>query len=107
MAKILNPDTVCEDCQSKWTSDGVWVMDTYRCADQQEFCLNCCGCPDHAGEPWFTASTTMPMLEKALKLVQQAIKDEQSFEDGANWIVFDACADMVKKYEIEYKEEIK
>ena len=55
MSKILNPSVVCEDCQSKWTDDGEWVMDVARCDSQQEFCLNCCGCPDHKGEPWYTA----------------------------------------------------
>lgn len=38
---------VCDDCQSFLTMDGETVMDVYRCPDQKEFCLNCCGCPEH------------------------------------------------------------
>jgi hypothetical protein len=41
---------ICDDCQVYLTKDdGEVIMDTYRCPDQQEFCLNCCGCPDHEG----------------------------------------------------------
>lgn len=41
---------VCDDCQTYYTSDGEVVMDCYGCPDQQEFCLNCCNCPnDHQG----------------------------------------------------------
>lgn len=39
---------ICDDCQVYLTkTDGEVVMDVYRCPDQQEFCLNCCGCPEH------------------------------------------------------------
>jgi hypothetical protein len=44
---------VCDDCQSFLTKDGETVMDVYRCDQQQEYCLNCCGCPDHEGEPFY------------------------------------------------------
>lgn len=30
----------CADC-------GATDMDEYTCPDQQEFCLDCCGCPEH------------------------------------------------------------
>ena len=40
---------ICDDCQSYLTKfDGEVIMDVYRCDAQQEFCLNCCGCPEHA-----------------------------------------------------------
>ena len=39
---------ICDDCQTYLTkSDEEVIMDVYRCPDQQEFCLNCCGCPEH------------------------------------------------------------
>jgi hypothetical protein len=38
---------VCDDCQVYLTSDTEVIMDVFRCPDQQEFCLNCCGCEDH------------------------------------------------------------
>lgn len=44
---------VCDDCQSFLTTDGEVIMDVFRCPDQKEFCLNCCGCPDHEGEPHY------------------------------------------------------
>jgi hypothetical protein len=44
---ILNPETVCEGCGIKFTSDGEWVMDVFACDNQHEYCLNCCGCPSH------------------------------------------------------------
>lgn len=45
---------VCDDCQIYLTKDGdEVVMDVFRCPDQKEFCLNCCGCPDHEGEKWY------------------------------------------------------
>lgn len=44
---------VCDDCQSFLTTDGEVVMDVYRCPDSKEYCLNCCGCPDHEGEPFY------------------------------------------------------
>lgn len=45
---------ICDDCQTYLTKDdGEVIMDVYRCPDQQEFCLNCCGCPEHEGEPWY------------------------------------------------------
>jgi hypothetical protein len=42
---------VCDDCQVYLTSDSEVIMDAFKCPDQQEFCLNCCACPDH-GEAW-------------------------------------------------------
>lgn len=45
---------ICDDCQVYLTKDdGEIVMDVFRCPDQKEFCLNCCGCPDHKGEKWY------------------------------------------------------
>jgi hypothetical protein len=41
---------VCDDCQVYLTSDSEVIMDVFRCPDQQEFCLNCCGCPEHETE---------------------------------------------------------
>ena len=41
---------VCDDCQVYLTSDSEVIMDVFRCPDQKEFCLNCCGCPDHDTE---------------------------------------------------------
>ena len=38
---------VCDDCQVYLTSDSEVIMDVFKCPDQKEFCLNCCGCPDH------------------------------------------------------------
>jgi hypothetical protein len=54
MPFVLNPNDVCEDCGVKWTTEDEWVMDDFKCYDQQEYCLNCCGCPEHKGEPkWY------------------------------------------------------
>jgi hypothetical protein len=50
--QLLDEEEVelCDDCQVYLTKDdGEVIMDVYRCPDQQEFCLNCCGCPDHGG----------------------------------------------------------
>jgi hypothetical protein len=45
---------LCDDCQSYLTKqDGEVIMDVYRCPDQQEFCLNCCGCADHQEGKWY------------------------------------------------------
>jgi hypothetical protein len=45
---------ICDDCQIYLTKDdGEVIMDTYRCPDQKEFCLNCCGCEEHEGEKWY------------------------------------------------------
>ena len=44
---------VCGDCQQYLSSDKEVIMDTYKCYDQQEYCLNCCGCEDHEGEKWY------------------------------------------------------
>lgn len=45
---------ICDDCQVYLTkTDGEVIMDVYKCPDQQEYCLNCCGCPDHEGEPHY------------------------------------------------------
>jgi hypothetical protein len=38
---------VCDDCQVYLTSDSEVIMDVFRCPDQKEFCLNCCGCDGH------------------------------------------------------------
>jgi hypothetical protein len=38
---------VCDDCQVYLTSDSEVIMDVFKCPDQQEFCLNCCGCDGH------------------------------------------------------------
>lgn len=48
--QLLDEEDVelCNDCQSYLTKDsGEVIMDVYRCPDQQEFCLACCGCPEH------------------------------------------------------------
>jgi len=50
---VLNPELICDDCQQQWTDEDEWIMDVFMCYDQQEYCLNCCGCPDHEGELWF------------------------------------------------------
>lgn len=50
--QLLDEEEVelCDDCQVYLTKDGEVVLDTFRCPDQQEFCLNCCNCPnDHEG----------------------------------------------------------
>lgn len=44
---------ICADCQEYATIDNEIIMDTYKCDQQQEFCLNCCGCDEHAGEAWY------------------------------------------------------
>ena len=44
---------ICEDCQEYDTVDGEVIMDVFRCDSQKEFCLNCCGCEEHAGEAWY------------------------------------------------------
>lgn len=45
---------LCNDCQTFLTKpDGEVIMDVFRCDSQQEFCLNCCGCPEHEGEAWY------------------------------------------------------
>lgn len=54
--QLLDEEDVnlCDDCQSYLTKDdGEVVMDNYRCPDQQEFCLNCCGCPEHEGGGYY------------------------------------------------------
>ena len=43
----------CEDCGESETLDGELIMDVFRCPDQKEYCLNCCGCPEHVGEDWY------------------------------------------------------
>lgn len=54
MTEVLNPGLVCEDCGDEWTDENEWVMDVFMCYYQQEYCLNCCGCDDHKGEPkWY------------------------------------------------------
>ena len=55
--QLLDEEEVelCDDCQIYLTkTDGEVVMDVYRCPDQQEFCLNCCGCPgEHEGGGYY------------------------------------------------------
>jgi len=57
--QLLDEDEVelCDECQVYLTKfDNEVVMDVYRCPDQKEFCLNCCGCEDHTTElegPWY------------------------------------------------------
>jgi hypothetical protein len=28
-------------------------MEIFKCYDNQNYCLNCCGCEDHEGEKWY------------------------------------------------------
>lgn len=54
--QLLDEDEVeiCDDCQVYLTkTDGEVIMDVYKCPDQKEYCLNCCGCPEHEGEPHY------------------------------------------------------
>lgn len=45
---------VCDDCQIYLTNDEAHpVMEIFKCYDNQNFCLNCCGCEDHEGEKWY------------------------------------------------------
>jgi hypothetical protein len=44
---------ICADCQKYQTEDNEVIMDVFKCYDQQEYCLNCCGCEDHEGEKWY------------------------------------------------------
>ena len=44
---------LCDDCQEYETVDGEVIMDVFKCDSQQEYCLNCCGCDEHAGEAWY------------------------------------------------------
>jgi hypothetical protein len=44
---------ICADCQEYATIDNEVIMENYKCDQQQEFCLNCCGCEEHAGEAWY------------------------------------------------------
>lgn len=50
--EILNIE-LCEDCKTERTTDGEWVMDAFMCYFQKEYCLNCCGCEEHDGAPWY------------------------------------------------------
>lgn len=43
----------CDTCNAKTTTQGEIVLETYACDRLKTTCLNCCGCDDHAGEPWF------------------------------------------------------
>ena len=43
----------CADCGEAETLDGELIMDVFRCDAQKEYCLNCCGCPEHEGEDWY------------------------------------------------------
>lgn len=53
--QLLSKETVdiCADCQEYDTVDGEVIMDVFRCDSQKEYCLNCCGCDEHAGEAWY------------------------------------------------------
>ena len=53
--RIIEQDTValCADCREYLTNEGEVIMESYGCYDQQEYCLNCCGCPEHEGEKWY------------------------------------------------------
>jgi hypothetical protein len=45
---------VCDDCQIYLTTDETHpVMEIFKCYDNQNYCLNCCGCEDHVGEKWY------------------------------------------------------
>lgn len=45
---------VCDDCQIYLTTDETLpVMEVFKCYDNQNYCLNCCGCEDHEGEKWY------------------------------------------------------
>lgn len=44
---------ICGDCQQYLSSDKEVIMETYKCYDAQEYCLNCCGCEEHKGEKWY------------------------------------------------------
>lgn len=45
--------SICADCQEYETLDGEVIMEVFKCDAQQEYCLNCCGCDEHAGEAWY------------------------------------------------------
>lgn len=54
--QLLDEEDVelCDDCQVYLTKDdGEVIMDVYRCHSLQEFCLNCCGCPEHEGGMYY------------------------------------------------------
>lgn len=44
---------LCADCGEAETLDGEIIMEVFKCDAQQEYCLNCCRCPEHVGEPWY------------------------------------------------------
>lgn len=44
---------LCDDCQIYLTNDNEEVMQVFKCPDNQQFCLNCCGCEEHEGEAWY------------------------------------------------------
>lgn len=44
---------LCGDCQEYLTTDNEVIMDVFKCYDNQDYCLNCCGCPEHKGEAWY------------------------------------------------------
>jgi hypothetical protein len=44
---------LCADCGEAETPDGEIIMEVFKCDAQQEYCLNCCRCPEHEGEPWY------------------------------------------------------
>jgi hypothetical protein len=76
--EILNPDSICEDCNMEYTSEGEWIMDVYCCPNQQEYCLNCCGCDEHKDEPSFDWP-----LREAIKAT--IIMDKKWFEAVAEF----------------------
>lgn len=44
---------LCDGCRTYLTLDDEVIMDVFRCDAQKEYCLNCCGCEEHAGEAWY------------------------------------------------------
>lgn len=45
--------TACAICKNVTDIDGENIMEVFACDRTQDECLNCCGCDDHAGEPWY------------------------------------------------------
>jgi hypothetical protein len=58
MPEILNPDVICEDCECEWTTENEWVGDVFMCDSLQEYCLNCCACPEHAEGDYYEPKET-------------------------------------------------
>lgn len=81
MTEVLNPELICDDCQQEYTSEGEWIMDVFRCYDNQDYCLNCCGCEEHKGEQWFDWAT-----KDAIMLT--LVLDEKWFEAVTKFISY-------------------